>query len=163
HTNEMIDGVPVRLADGPEVAETALIDRIGLRRLLRVHGLQKPPPNASKVRGEVSDLVRLGLPAAERDVHSSPLATLQTSGLRRVEAELKHVVRLGVPRKLRVDGLINAVALPDKEVREPAPTIVDKAGLVHDVSSGTHRFGRSRCRCRPVEVKRNLFDVEPSF
>ena len=113
---EVVDRVPVRLAERAEVADRAVRDgpRLGVRRVR--DELLEPAANAAVVSAELLRPERHALAGPEHDVHELRRVPLDASDLLGVEAELKDVSRLRVPRELRVDDLVAAVGLEFEEV-----------------------------------------------
>src|SRR5205823_3391808 len=118
---QMVLLVPPRLAELAELADLAVLYRIGFRARRVLHEAEEAIANAAVIGEEVEDAVGLTLAGAELDVHPLGDAALDAPNLLGVETKLQHVRRLAVTRELRVDGLVGTVRLEDDEVREPAP------------------------------------------
>ena len=118
---EVVDPVPVRLAERAEVADRAVRDgpRLGVRRV--GDELLEPVADAPVVSAELLRPERHALAGPEHDVHELGRVPLDASDLLGVEAELKDVSRLRVPRELRVDDLVPAVGLEFEEVSASSP------------------------------------------
>src|SRR5438552_3390572 len=99
----MVDRVPVRTTERVEVADRAVRDRprLGARRV-RDEAFEAGA-DAPVIRAELLRSERLALAGPEDDVHKPRRASPDAGNLLGVEAELQDVVRLRVPRELRVD------------------------------------------------------------
>ena len=102
----MIDSIPVRLAERAEVADLAVLHRPGLGARRVLDEVFEPPADATVVGAELLRPKGSALAGTEHDVHLFRRLPLNASDLLRVEAELQDVVRLRVPRKLRVDEVV---------------------------------------------------------
>ena len=152
HAHEVVAVVPPLVAELLEVAEVAVAARVRLGRGSGADGVEEAVADAPVVGDEVEDAVALALAGAELDVQPLGQPAGDPLDLLGVEAELEDVLRLAVPRELRVDGLVGAVRLPLDEVGEAAPLAVDEAGLVDDVGAGAERLLRLARRPLPVPV-----------
>ncbi len=132
----MVVGRPALLAKGEKVAEPAEVDRVGVGRAAVLCRVQKPLPEPPVVGEEVVGPERLALPEPGDDVHGCGPVPLDPRELLGVEAELKHVLRLGFAGELSVDDLVaTAVGQAFDEVGEPTPGAVGECRLVDDVDS----------------------------
>ncbi len=153
---EVIVGVPALLAEREKVAEPAEGDRVGVDVGALVDRSEEPGAEPPVVGGEVLRAEALGLADPGDDVHRGGLVPLDPSDLLGVEAELKHVSRLGVASELGVDDLV-AVGRRDHEVGEPAPVAFAERGLVDDVGLVVDRalgLGHGAIPVAVVEVDR---------
>ena len=106
---EMVDRVPVRVAQRLEVADAAVIDGQRLRRRRIGDEALEPGPHAPVVRAELLGPEGRLLAGAEQHVDPLGLAALQPGELLVVEEELEDVRRLRGAGELRVEGLVRAV------------------------------------------------------
>jgi hypothetical protein len=130
---------PARLAALEEVAPRTERHRQRVDVDSRLDRADEPLTDAVVVRKEVVDAQALPLARPEHDVHPRGHPSLDPCDLLGVEAKLEDIGGLRVPRKLRVDDLIASIRLPLCEIGEPAPAVVDEAGLVDDLGAGSHR------------------------
>ena len=130
---EVVDRVPVRVADRLELADRAVRDGIRLRRRRVGDELLEPGADAPVVRGELLRAERRLLAGAEEDVDPLRLVPLDPRELLVVEEELEDVRGLGRAGELRVERLVGAVRLPQQEVGDAAPALAREDALVDHV------------------------------
>ena len=139
---EVVDGVPVRVADRLEVADAAVVDGVGLGRRRVGDEALEPRADAPVVGGELAGLEGRLLAVAEQDVDVLGLAPLDARELLVVEEELEDVGGLRGARELGVERLVGAVRLLHQEVGDAAPALVGEDALVDDVGlAGADRVG----------------------
>ena len=166
----MVVGDPPRLAPSQEIAPPAERDGKRIDVDPGVDRRHEPLPHPPVVRHEVVDAEALALLRPEHDVHPLRHGALNPPDLLGIEAELKHVTRLRMPRELRVDHLVPPVSLPLHEVGKPTPATVDETGLVDHVGACAHRvLGRQggsvevealeRDRGDGAAVREKLFEI----
>ncbi len=139
---EVVDGVPVRVADRLEVADAAVVDGVGLGRRRVGDEALEPRADAPVVGGELAGPEGRLLAVAEEDVDVLGLAPLDARELLVVEEELEDVGGLRGARELGVERLVGAVRLLHQEVGDAAPAVVGEDALVDDVGlAGANRVG----------------------
>ena len=139
---EVVDGVPVRVADRLEVADAAVVDGVRLGRRRVGDEALEPRADAPVVGGELAGLEGRLLAVAEQDVDVLGLAPLDARELLVVEEELEDVGGLRGARELGVERLVGAVRLLHQEVGDAAPAVVGEDALVDDVGlAGADRVG----------------------
>ena len=138
----MVVVLPLLLAATEELAEAAVLDRVGVR-VGAVLDRGKEALAEAPVVGEVV-VGPKGLLLAEPVYHVHLLghAALNACDLLGVEAELKDVRGPSVACELRVERLVAAVRLAHDEVGEPAPGTVDEDGLVDGLAAFAHGLRR---------------------
>src|SRR5262249_18156310 len=148
HKREVVITPPPLLAERKKLAERAVVDRIGIRRVTVLDCGQKALTEAAVVGEEVVRSEGLALAESIDDMHRSRSTPLNARALLGVEAELQHVRWLRTPGKLRVHRLVGAIRLPLEKVREATPRAVNEGGLVDDRRTVADRlrglFGRGR-------------------
>ena len=130
---EVVDLVPPRVADGLEVADIAVVDRVRLGRRRVGDELLEPRADAPVVGGELARVERRLLAVAEEDVDLPVGRPLDPRELLVVEEELEDVGGLGAARELGVERLVDAVRPAEEEVGDAAPVLVREDALVDDV------------------------------
>ncbi len=153
---EVVDRVPVRVADRLELADRAVRDGIRLRRRRVGNELLEPGADAPVVRGELLRAERRLLAGAEEDVDPLRLVPLDPRELLVVEEELEDVRGLGRAGELRVERLVGAVGLPEQEVGDAAPAFAREDALVDDIRFASEDRVRGRLRGALVVAARIL-------
>ena len=146
HPHDVILPLEPVLARLPEVAERAVMARVGTRRGPARHGRAEALAHAPEVGGHVGQADRDALAGAEDDVGQVGREPLCLREGLAVEGELERVLRSWMPRQLRVEHLVAPVAErggpldPLQEVRDPAPALREEDGLVDVVGARPHRL-----------------------
>jgi hypothetical protein len=156
---------PARLAELEEVAEAAVLDRVGICGRLVLDRTDEALPEATVVGAVVLGTEGLALAEAGDDVHEFGVAPLNARELLTVEAELEHVLGPRVAGELRVDDLVGAVGEELEEVGDPAPAVVLELGLVDDVgfdlADGLYGFGGGLRLGDGLALGTKLLEVAP--
>ena len=138
----MVDLVPPGVAEGLEVADGAVVDRVRLGRRRVGDELLEPRADAPVVGGELARVEGRLLARAEEDVDLPVGRPLDPRELLVVEEELEDVGGLGGARELGVERLVDAVRPAEQEVGDAAPVLVGEDALVDDVGrAGADRVG----------------------
>ena len=155
---EVVDRVPVRVAERLEVADAALRagERLGLGRC--ADELLEPLADAPVVRAELARRERLLRLVPEQHVDVRRLEPLDPRDLLAVEAELEDVGGLRVAGELGVERLVAPRAErggrldAHQEVGLPAPAVAREDALVDDVDAVLHRLDGLARGALPVAV-----------
>ena len=155
---EVVDRVPVRVAERLEVADAALRagERLGPGR--RADELLEPLADAPVVRAELARRERLLRLVAEQHVDVRRLEPLDPRDLLAVEAELEDVGGLRVAGELGVERLVAPRAErggrldAHQEVGLPAPAVAREDALVDDVDAFFHGLDGLAGGALPVAV-----------
>ena len=111
NAGEVVDGIPVRVAERLEVADAAVVDGVRLGRRRVGDEALEPRADAPVVGGELLRPEALLLPVSEQHVDLVGLAPLDPRELLVVEEELEDVGGLRGARELGVECLVGAVRL----------------------------------------------------
>ena len=166
HAREVVDRVPVRVAERLEVADRAVVDRQRLGRRRVGDEALEPRADAPVVGAELVRAERRLLARAEQHVNRVRLAPLEPRELLVVEEQLEDVRRLRRARELRVERLvapgaeIGRLLDAEQEVGEPAPAAIREDALEDDVDAVSHRLDRLGLRLVPAaQLELDLADV----
>ncbi len=146
--DERVGCTPLRLAHHLELAELAVVARLGERvdDRRRIDQLRQLTAQAAPVREHVVDADRLDLAGPEGDPHMRRLGTGERGERLGVEAQLQDVSRLRlVAGELGVDRLVGhrtgvGIDGAHEEVGDAADPVVDERHLEHDVVTVGHRI-----------------------
>ena len=134
------------LAEPPEVAERAVVARIGAGRGPGGHRGPEALAHPAEVGGHVGEADGDALAGPEDDVREVGREVLGLFERLAVEGELERVLRTGMPRQLRVQHLVAPGAErrgpvdPLQEVRDSPPALREEHGLVDVVRAPPHRL-----------------------
>ena len=166
---EVVDVLPVLVAERPELADAAVVDRVGLGRRRVGDEVLEPPADAPVVGAELLGPEGLLGQVAEQDVDARGREALDRRDPLAVEAELEDVGGLRVPRELRVERLVAPRAEvggrvdAEEEVGDAAPAVADERRLVDDLDAGAHRLLGLARAALPVDGLAGEIDDLPAL
>ena len=143
---EVVDAIPVLVAERPEVADVAVPNGVGLGRRRVGDELLEPRTDAPVVGGELARVERRLLAVAEKYVDLPVGRPLDPRELLAVEEELEDVGGLGGARELGVERLVDAVGSAEEKVGDAAPVLVSQDTLIDDIGLAAQDRVRGRAR-----------------